>query len=169
MNDTSKIWRTIKTLDDSAPSASAPNEALFHNNDYVTSNKGKADIFARHYAKVSSLSFNKQERDEIRSTKKKLHAPGPDPECKLFSMLELKAAIRKMKRKGAPGDDDIPPPFLKELGSKARKELLDICNASFVHADIPRDGFIRDTIVSGPPIVPLEKAEGHDFQKNRVP
>ena len=32
-----------------------------------------------------------------------------------------------------------------------------------------REGFIRDTIVSGPPIVPLEKAEGHDFQKNRVP
>ena len=32
-----------------------------------------------------------------------------------------------------------------------------------------RDGFIRDTIVSGPPIVPLEIAEGHDFQKNCVP
>ena len=111
---------------------------MFHINDYVTSNKGKADIFARHYSKVSSLSFNKQERDEIRSTKKKLHAPGPDPECKLFSMLELKSAIRKMKRKGAPGDDDIPPPFLKELGPKALKELLDICNASFLHADVPQ-------------------------------
>ena len=53
-------------------------------------------------------------------------------------MLELKAAIRKMKRKGAPGDDDIPPPFLKELGPKALKELLDICNASFLHADVPQ-------------------------------
>ena len=47
-------------------------------------------------------------------------------------------AIRKMKRKGAAGDDDIPPSFLKELGPKAINELLEMCNFSFTNADIPQ-------------------------------
>ena len=43
-----------------------------------------------------------------------------------------------MKRKGAPGADDILPSFLKELGPKALDELLDIYNTSFNMADIPQ-------------------------------
>ena len=43
-----------------------------------------------------------------------------------------------MKRKGAPGGDNIPPSFLKELGPKAITELLKICNLPSLHADIPQ-------------------------------
>ena len=56
-----------------------------------------------------------------------------------------------MKRKGAPGADDIPPSFLKELGTKALTELLEIFNASFLHSDIPQ--LWRHAI-----IIPLLKA-----------
>ena len=78
-DDVTKVWRTIKSLDNTSTS-SAPNEALSHNGKTVTTNKAKADVFAKHYAKVSSLSFNKRERDEIRETKKKLYSHRPDLE-----------------------------------------------------------------------------------------
>ena len=52
--------------------------------------------------------------------------------------MELKQAIAKMRRKGAPGPDDITPAFLKELGPIALQELLDICNQSLRSAECPQ-------------------------------
>ena len=132
------MWRTIKSLDGSAPTSSSPNEALCHKGKTITTNKAKADAFARHYASVSSLTFSKKERSEIRNTKRKIHAPGPDPECKPLTMGEMNAALRKMRRRGAPGSDDIPPAFLMELGTKGRTKLLEICNLSLTDANIPQ-------------------------------
>ena len=137
-DDAGKVWRMIKSLD-GAPTSSAPNEALEFKGKTITSNRAKADTFAKHYASVSSLNFNREERAEIRRTKIQLNAPGPDNEsCRPFSMQELKNAIRRMKRKGAPGADNIPPAFLKELGPKALEFLLAIFNRSFLNADIPQ-------------------------------
>ena len=85
-DDAGKVWRVIKSLD-GAPTSSAPNEALCFKGKTITSNKAKADTFAKHYASVSSLQFTKVERDEIRSTKQHLNAPGPDYQsCNDFSM-----------------------------------------------------------------------------------
>ena len=53
-----------------------------------------------------------------------------------------------MRRKGAPGPDNIPHLFLKELGPKALKELLEIFNHSFSQADIPQ-------LWRAAPIIPL--------------
>ena len=39
-------------------------------------------------------------------------------------MQELETVIKRMRRKGAPGEDDIPPSFLKELGPAALNELF---------------------------------------------
>ena len=64
-----------------------------------------------------------------------------------------------MKRKGAPGADNIPPSFLKEMGPKARSELLAICNKSFAEADIPqmwRHGIIIPLLKHGKPASELE-------------
>ena len=56
-----------------------------------------------------------------------------------FTMEELKASISKMRRKGAPGPDDIIPAFLKELGPSALSELLAICNQSLISAECPQN------------------------------
>ena len=64
-----------------------------------------------------------------------------------------------MKRKGAPGCDDIPPAFLKELGPKGLKELLEICNLSFENADVPqvwRHGVIIPLLKRGKPASEVE-------------
>ena len=64
--------------------------------------------------------------------------PDADVSCSLLLMTELKAAISRIKKKGAAGPDNIPPTFLKALGSKALTELLSIFNSSFDLADCPR-------------------------------
>ena len=58
--------------------------------------------------------------------------------CQEFTLTELRKALGKMKRKGTPGPDDIPPPFLQELGPKAQKELLGIFNASLLEEKCPQ-------------------------------
>ena len=68
-----------------------------------------------HYASVSKLNFNKADRDLNRKCKDRLKnsASADDESCSDFTMVELTRAIRKMRRKGAEGPDDIPPTFLK--------------------------------------------------------
>ena len=83
-DDVNKVWRVIKSLD-GVPTSSAPNEALEHNGKTITSNKAKADTFAKAYAQVSSLTFTKDERLEakplIRNVKKRLDRHPGETAC----------------------------------------------------------------------------------------
>ncbi len=152
--DPAEMWRVIKSLS-GTPESLAPNEALIIDGKAVTSNPKKADAFAAHYARVSKLTFTKEERDKNRMLKKKLRGEGNsnDEGCKDFEMKELESAISLMKKNGAPGKDDIPPAFLKNLGEEAMKELLDITNTSFKKALVP--GVWRTAIII--PILKLGK------------
>ena len=158
-DDASRVWRMIKSMD-GTPTSSAPNEALVHQGKTIVTNKSKADAFAKHYANVSTLKFNKEEREQNRTSKRAINAPSVDDDsCRPFSMGELKAAIRRLKRRGAPGADDISPAFLKELGPKALTELLEIFNASFHHSNIPqlwRHAIIIPLLKAGKPASEIE-------------
>ena len=55
-----------------------------------------------------------------------------------INMSEVLSSIQKMKCKGAAGPDNIPPTFLKSLGSLALQELLSIFNALFHLTDFPQ-------------------------------
>ena len=151
-SDTGKVWRLIKTLD-GVPAGSAPNEAISRKGRIITTNKGKADLFAKHYASVSDLSFSREERAEIRECKRRIEAlvDEDNESCQPFSDQELSRALKSMRRKGAPGLDDIPPAFLMELGPKGRVELLSLLNESFRTAQVPQDW--RNAMV-----IPLLKA-----------
>ena len=135
--DHSKTWRMIRSLD-GTPNSMAPNEALLVNNKDITSDMKKADAFGRHYAGVSKLSFTKEERDRNRLLKKKMREKEQEHQktstseegCTPITMEEMTDSIKKMKGKGAPGPDDIPPNFLKNLGEKGKIALLDIFNMS---------------------------------------
>ena len=83
---------------------------MIHGKDRLISNKAKANVFSSHYASVSRLNFNKEERTTNRKAKEMLRSKGVDDEStQPISMLELEKAIQKMRAKGAPGPDDIPP------------------------------------------------------------
>ena len=150
--DERKLWTVAKQLN-GTPDTNSPNEVLIHQGRRITSHRKKADCFMNHYANVSSLKFSEADKITNRRSKALLKHPavGEKKACQNFSMKELQTAIRKMKRKGAPGPDDIPPSFLKELGPEALKVLLSIYNESFWNAACPQ---IWRTAI----IVPLLKA-----------
>ena len=117
----------------------------------IISAKKKAEAFVQHYANVSRLTFSKEEREINRQLKKLTRSRKGSFLIPDLTMAELKSAIGKMRRKGAPGPDDIIPAFLKELGPIALDELLAICNMSLRSAECPQ--WWRDAI-----IIPLLKA-----------
>jgi len=136
--DNNKIWKFIKSLSGS-PDSAPTGEVMKHNGRVITSNKRKADIFSSHYAGVSNLKFNKEERTTNRETKRMLGSPSAgNIQCHRFTIQELNTAIKKMRGKGAPGGDDIPPQFIKALGPIARGILLDLFNESFEGVTIPQ-------------------------------
>ena len=136
--DEGKMWNFIRTLN-GTPDNNTPNEVLVVNGKKLTSNKSKADAFIQQYADVSKLKFSKEDKVHNRQAKKMLSQPTVnDVTTEPFNMEELDAAIQKTRAKGAAGDDDIPPTFLKALGPKAKQELLDIFNRSFSEASIPQ-------------------------------
>ena len=136
--DENKIWKFIKSLS-GTPDSSPTGEVMKHNGMSITSNKRKADVFSSHYAGVSRLKFTKEERDTNRKSKRMLNSPSADDKpCCPFTMVELTKAIKKMKAKGAPGGDDIPPSFIKALGPKAKSILLDLFNGSFDRTEVPQ-------------------------------
>jgi ribonuclease HI len=137
--DPARVWRTIKSLSGS-PDSPAPNEVLIHKGKAVTTAAKKADLFAKHYANVSSLKLTKEERTRNKDLKNKLknwNSNETNEACKDLELGELRRAIKSMRANGAAGNDDIPPTFLKNLGEIAMEELLAICNHSFKTAEIP--------------------------------
>ena len=137
-NDGPDVWKVIRGLN-STLGTNSPSEAISHNGCTITDTKSNANIFINHYARVRKLHMTNEDHDLNRLLKKCLNTPPVDNEsCFSINMSELLLAIQKMKRKGAAGPDDIPPKFLKSLGSLALQELLSIFNTSFHLADCPR-------------------------------
>ena len=119
--DSPNKWKVIQGLN-GTPNLSIilnfPNEAMHHDGQTITDIKSKANVFIRHYARVSKLNMSRADRDLNRQFKKHLKAPSVDYEsCPLLEMGESLSAIEKIKGKGAAGPDKIPPSFLVLLGS----------------------------------------------------
>jgi ribonuclease HI/exonuclease III len=158
--DSTKIWRVINSLN-GTPCANSPNEVMVVGEERFTDDKKKADQFVKHYAKVSSLDFTEEEKKSVNN---KIKVILNDPENKhhtvqYFTPRELSRAIKKMKIKGAPGPDDIPPSFLKNLGPKAFSFLLNIFNISIDQAVCPqlwRDAIIIPLLKAGKPASKLD-------------
>ena len=111
--DQRKMWGIIKSMNGTADSTS-PNEVFIYQGKKVTTEKGKADAFASHYANVSKHSFSKEERATSRDLLKRISTSKKENDKVPDFMHELKKAIKKMKKKEAAGPTSIPPPiFLK--------------------------------------------------------
>ena len=136
--DEKKMWSFVKLLN-GTPDNNAPNEVLKINGETISLNSKKANLFASHYAKVSSHKFDKEERRTNRRCKQLLKSPSVlDKSCVKFTLRDLKRAIARMKPRGAPGPDDLPPSFFKALGPLALEKLLQIFNRSFESGYCPQ-------------------------------
>ena len=153
--DEGKIWNVIRSLN-GTPESNSPNEVMVHEGRKITSPTAKANAFVEHYANVSNLKFSKEDRVTNRLFRKRLDNLSDQDleEIPPFTMAELKRAIKKMKPKGAPGPDNIPPSFLKNLGVKALEKLLSIFNRSLSQGELPqiwRNAIIIPLLKQGKP------------------
>ena len=150
-----QIWNVVRSLN-GTPQTNSPNEAMIHDGKRITSPVAKANVFAEHYAKVSNLKFTKEDRTFNRLLRKRLDNSGANnhEEVTPYTMAELRKAIKKIRLKGAPGPDNIPPSFLKNLGERAMQELLEIFNLSLSTSDLPqiwRNAIIIPLLKQGKP------------------
>ena len=111
--------------------ATSPNEAISHNCRTITNIKTKA--------RVSKLNMSKADRELNHHFKQQLGTSSVNAEsCASLQMGELFSAIKKMKSTAAACPDNIPPSFLKSLGSLTLQKLLSIFNSSFSLAHCSR-------------------------------
>ena len=133
-----KMWDTIKKLSGSN-GGSPKNEILRHNGREYASPVAKADTFMRQYAAVSRLRFTRTERLRKKLVRRRLTALTADTEsCQPFTLAEMSTALKETKEKAAAGPDEIPPRFLKELGTEGAELLLAIFNQSWESGFCPQ-------------------------------
>jgi len=85
-------------------SATPTGEMMIHKGRRIISNRSKANVLSSHYASVSRLTFNKEEKTINRNAKMLRGGDNnsnssSDQFCRPFSMTELKKAIT---RRGGP-------------------------------------------------------------------
>ena len=138
--DSSKVWRTVKSLSGSPRPSGATNCAIMHNDRDLHSDQAKAHAFIAHYADVSRLQISSEERRSVNlPARKALFSPSADTvEARDFTMSELNTAIAAAKSKGAAGPDQISPSFLKHLGPIAKSYFLYIINCSWHSGTCPQ-------------------------------
>ncbi len=141
IKDDSKMWRIVRGLNGS-PETNSPNEVMSLGGRLILSNKRKADAFGEHYSTVSSLRMTKSDRTynrELKGRLRKVRSEGAGAnKVPSFTMNELCTAIGNIKFRGAPGPDNIPPSFLKNLGPRAMEMLLNIFNTALSSSVVPQ-------------------------------
>ena len=157
-----KRWKTRRTARriSRSPDSCSPNEAIRVGEKILTSSSSKADGFAAHYAKFRKISFSAEERSRIRLAKRTVNSPSAnDSTAADFSIVDLNRALEKMKNRGAAGPDEVPPTFLKNLGTHAKTELLRVFSMSFREAvvlQVWRNAVIIPLLKSGKPAGSIE-------------
>ena len=133
------VWQTIRCLDGRNPPGKN-NEALVIDGVAYTSDRDKADEFAKTYKSFSILPVSKEDR-KLRRTVRNRYKKKPDTseasECDI-KLEELERTINQTNLNKAAGEDRIPYEFLKHLGTKAKGMLLTLFNKCWKGDNLPR-------------------------------
>ena len=132
------------------------------------SNKEKANMLAKPYAKVSGSNFSKTLQKlkkgmrtcrmmvkQALGTKCAEHRNCKGKVCRRNRMAELEVALYQMKN-GVQGPDGVTPQMPKELSTKGKKTLLRVLNYSLAIGQVP-------TAWRRANIVPIQK-KGNDWK-----
>lgn len=143
----SKVWGTVRKMSGINNTRTVPTIKL--GNDEYGTNKGKAEIFAKTFSRVSSnenlspeflakrASFEKNHHDFL--YKNDDQTLDDDPMNADFNMQELKTVIRQCKKGSAPGRDEISYEVLKKLPDESQCALLKHFNKIWSEGNLPKD------------------------------
>jgi len=140
------VWNMARKMNGITAYASIP--TLNDNGLLAESNQDKANLLAHTYEKTSnSKNYNKNFLDHIKNNNLEnshiINENNSNEEIelmnKMFSLNELKQAIKSAKNNKSPGDDRIPYELLKHLHKNALKTLLSFYNNVWIEGNMPSD------------------------------
>ena len=106
----------------------------------------KAELFCKTYAGVSRIPHDKKKDHDIKVEARRVlhekckHCDGKKTgTCSPFTLTELKAAIRKLKKNMAPGADGVANDMIRQLSENGATALLTVANKSWMEAVIPAE------------------------------
>lgn len=131
-----KLWRLAKALNDEG-SRSSPITLL--KDGQMKTGKQAADELMQQYAENSDLEVTAVRTKEVREALDTF--TGHEGELEInqpFTLRELQEAMLSLKKKKAPGVDQITNEMLLHLGPKAKKKLLQMYNESWKSGIVPQ-------------------------------
>ena len=131
-----KLWRLAKALNDE-DSRSSPITLL--EDGQMKTGKQAADLLMKQYAENSDLEVPADRTKEVREAQDTFTGQEGEPEMNQpFTLRELEEAMLSLKKKKAPGADQITNEMLLHLGPKAKKKLLQLYNESWKSGIVPQ-------------------------------
>ena len=129
--DTGRLWKLTKALNEEKPATYSPTVLL--DDEVHRTGKLAANTLAEGFQQDCSLDIPRRRAAEVREQMKQENkeATNNPTMTEEFTIVELNEAIKHLKAKKAPGKDMITNEMVKNLGSIAKKKLLDIFNQSW--------------------------------------
>ena len=140
MEKDTKLWRLIKALNEEG---GGYQPISLEQDGKIMTEKRAANLFAKSYEEVCGIRVPTDRRNDVREEAAEILDSVEDyniPEImtQKLSMGELQKAIRKLKKKKAPGPDGITNEMLMHLPSASLQKLLDIFNLTWEKGDVPQ-------------------------------
>jgi hypothetical protein len=151
--DTGKLWQLTNMLN--GDNQQRAKTTLLTNGGCVAGREA-ANVFAKAYEGVSRVEIPQERVREVRQETRALreqctNEPSPCMSDSL-TMQELEAALKRLKKKKAPGADGITNEMLIHLGYKAKRTLLMVFNLSWHSGKFPsrwKEAHIRPILKKG--------------------
>lgn len=138
----SRVWNTVKSMNNTSKGETIP--TLKTHNKTAESNTEKANVFADHYAKVSSTSnYSKKFQDhkkafEYKNRSKFRFRKNDSSVLNIpFKMSEFKKALKKCKNT-SPGKDRLCYEMFKHMSSRSQECILNFYNRVWEKGSLPK-------------------------------
>ena len=130
---------------------------MISNNETIVKDQKKAETINKHFASISRASaLTDKDKEKLQDLKTKEKAPSAGLQVfeDNFTLAELNKAMKKLKRRKAPGEDKLHNEMLINLGETSRQVILCLFNRTLRTGTIPkawRNAVISPILKKGKP------------------
>ena len=138
MEKDTKLWSLVKALNEEGERYQP---ISLEQDGEILTGKQAANVFGKSYEEVCDVNVPTKRRNDVRTEEEiNLNSEENIPELMTqnISMAELKKAIKKLKKKKAPGPDGITNEMIMHLPGESLQKLLDIFNLTWQKGDVPQ-------------------------------
>ena len=150
-----KAWSLLDNL--SGENRRQNPKPMISNDEVIHETQKKAEIINKHFASIGkALPLSNKDKEKIKDlkSKEKAHTASPQVFEESFSLAELNRAMKKLKKRKAPGQDKLHNEMLINLEETGRRAILCLINKTMETGTIPkawRNAVISPILKKGKP------------------